>query len=206
MTLNFPGPYEIRTIYTTSNLTGGVLTHVMKQNIRLVEPVTQGQDFSTIQIQDRNGPAAAIFLNSAVEIWLTVLAPLFNNAFSFDAVELWKYPVAQSFDSEFWSVYGPPTAQPSSVSSAHEAGQAIWTFRTSEGGVMKLSLMETKIASGTPRGYDNMSAEEKAVVDHVLTGSAGYDAPFLGRDTSYPFASVKLYPGRNEALFKRRFR
>lgn len=206
MTLNFPGPYELRFLITTSNLTGGVYTHVQRVNIDVAGNPAQGSTFSTISVKDKVTPTGAVDLDVLVEAWLTVLAPLYNNAFSFDAVELWKYPTAQSFDSEFWSAYGPPTAQPSSVSAAHEAGQAILTFRTSEGGILKINLMETKIASGLSRGYDNMTTEEKAVADFVLGGGATYDAAFLGRDTSYPFSFIKIYPGRNEALFKRRFR
>lgn len=206
MTLNFPGPYELRFAHTTVAGTGGVLTHIMRQNVDLVEPVTQGQLFSTITIKDLTGPATGIFLSQLVEDWLTVLGPLYHNQHSFGAVELWKYPTAQSFDAEFWSSYGPPTAQPSSATGMSEASQNIFTFRSREGGIMKITLMETIYGPGVPLEYAAMTVQQKAVVDFVLAGGVGYNAPFLARDTSYPFSARRLYKGQNEATFKQRFR
>lgn len=206
MALNFPGPYELRLFYTTSALTGGTITHVQHLNIALVEPVAQGTDFSAITIEDKGGPAPGILLDFVVEAYLAVIAPLFNSGFSFDEVQLWKYPTAQSFDSEFWSTYGPPTAQPSSGAAAQLNGQSIMVLRSSEGGTMKFNLMETISAQDLPRAYSGMAAAWQAVADFLLTGGTGFDAPFLARDTSYPFAVSKLFNGQNEALFKRRYR
>jgi len=83
------------------------------------------------------------------------------------------------------------------------AGQYIWVFRTTEGGTMKVSIMEgTPHQPGIKIPYASMSAAAKAISDALTNGTS----PWLGRDTSYPFAVTGLFPGQNEALFKRRFR
>lgn len=206
MALNFPGPYQLRLYYTTHNGTGGQLTHVLQMNLDLDGSPVQGLTFDQYGVVDNATPANVVDLDVFVESFLTILAPLFSSAFTFDIVELWKYPTPQSFDSVFWSSYGPPTAQPSAAGNVVEAGQATWTFRTGEGGTMKVVLLESVVGGAVPSGYADQDANQQALVDFVLEGGAGFDTVFLGRDTSYPFSHVRLYPGQNESLFKRRFR
>lgn len=204
MAINYPGPYELRIGYTPVSLGAPLIQHVQRLNVKLVEPAAQGALFSAYNFQDRAGVTINT-LNTLVEAWLAVLAPLLNTTTTIDFVELWKYPTPQSFDSIFWSSYAPIIVAGSNPGAAVANGQAIWSFRTQEGGIMKVNLMEAVIASGNPVAYAGQTAQQKALVDFVLSGDGvNYVAPFLARDTSYPFSALKLFPGQSEHLFKKR--
>lgn len=200
MALNFPGPYEIRLYYTVV-LSSVALTHSQRLNLRVAGTPTPGTLFSDIDALRRDDSPFA--LDGEVDDWVALIDGLYHNgagATSFDYAELWKYE-PESFDASFISTYD--IAVPgASVTANNAAGQTIMTFRTLEGGVMKLSFMETNIfyaARDTPP-YSNTTAE--AIRAACVAGTV----PWMGRDGSYPFAAIALYPGQNEATFKRRYR
>lgn len=204
MAINYPGPYELRIGYTAAQLVTPIIQHVQRLNVKLVEPAPQGAAFATYNFIDKAGVNTNA-LNTLVENWLAKLVPLMNTLTTIDYVELWKYPTAQSFDSVFWSSYTPVIVAGTNPGAAVASSQAIWTFRTQEGGIMKVNLIEGVVASGNPLAYAAQTAAQKAVVDFVLSGDGvNYTAPFLARDTSYPFGSLKLFPGQNERIFKKR--
>lgn len=206
MTLNYPGPYELRIAYTPDTLAATTLQHMQRVNVKLVEPAAQGQAFSAYNFEDINGVVTQT-LDTLVEDWLTAIMAAFNDGTTVDSVELWKYPTAQSFDSIFWATYQPTANAGTSVSSGQAGNQSIFTFRSQEGGTMKVSLMEPVDAMAPPVAYAALSAVNKAIVDFVLGGDGvNYSAPFLARDTSYPFAFNRLFVGQNESTFKKRNR
>lgn len=204
MAINFPGPYEIRIGYTVGSLTAPIIPHVQKLNVDLVEPAAQADVFANYNFIDKDGVQTNT-LATLVEDWLTAMMALFHTSTTVDFVELWKYPTAQSFDSVFWSNYVPTANVGTSAGAAVSAGQDIYTFKTQEGGTMKVSLMENSVQPGPPISLAALSVQQTAMVDIVLDGDGvNYTAPFLARDTSYPSGFGKDFPGRNEALWKKR--
>jgi len=204
MAINYPGPYELRIKYTPTSLTTPLLQHIQRLNIALVETAAQGDTFANYDIKDKAGDTT-IALSVVVEDWLTKLMASYPNTVDVDSVELWKYPTAQSFDAVFWSAYTPTANVGTSGGAIQAAQQNIYVFRTQEGGIMKLSPMETVQPAGAPEAYASMEAYQTAIVDFILDGDgATYTAPFLGRDTSYPFAFNQMFPGQNEKLWKER--
>ena len=205
LTGNFPGPYEIRISYQDSGISP-VLEHQQRLNVALVEPAAQSDLFSNYNFIDVDGVNTNT-LDVLVEDFLTVELALFKSTTSVISVELWKYPTPQSFDAVFWSVYVPTANVGTSGSSPVPAGQAIFTFRSQEGGTLKINLMESIISTGPPRTYIASTTAEKALADFIISGDgATYSAPFLARDTSYPIAFNRVFPGQSEALFKKRNR
>lgn len=197
MALNYPGPYEVRIAYTVP-IGGVTLSHTQRLNCTPdVEP-SPGDLFSTIQIERRD--AATVDLETAVEQWVDLLIPLMKTDVTFQFAELWKY-TALSFESEYVSVFDLSTAG-TNGGITQAGGQMIWTFRTLEGGVMKINLMESVSPPALSRNYTAQSAAEKAVVDRI-TGVAN---TWLARDTSMPFTHMQLHPGQNEVIWKKRFR
>jgi len=198
MALNFPGPYEVRLFYTVNHTTG-LYTHSARYNVVCAVDPNPGDAFSTISVVKRNTDTVA--LDVAVDTWVALLQPLFVAApTAFLYAELWKYDPL-SFEASFVSTYDISLAG-TGGGSVNPGGQAIFTFRTQEGGVMKVSLMETAIASGGSLPYVSLNAAQGALVDTLTNGTT----PWLARDTSYPFAFVQMHPGVNEALYKKRFR
>lgn len=204
MAINYPGPYELRIAYLPQ--IGGVqnIEHTQRLNVSLEGTPAQGQTFGNYNFNDKNG-ATGLSLDTLVEAYLAKFNALMRNDCDVVAVDLWKYPVAQSFDSVFWATYVPTANVGTSASTAQSAGQDIFTFRTAEGGIMKVNLMESVRVPGAPVAYASLGVDAKALVDFILDGDgATFSAPFLGRDTSYPFAFIKEYPGTNESLWKKR--
>lgn len=204
MAINFPGPYELRIFYTPTSLTTPIIQHVNKVNVSLVETAAQGDDFANYDINDKDG-ATTVALSTVVEDYLTLLMASYPNTVDVDAVELWKYATAQSFDSVFWSSYTPTANVGTGTGTIQPAQQNIYVFRSAEGGIMKLSPMETLQPAGAPESYASLEAYQSAIVDFILDGDgATYTAPFLARDTSYPFSFKQMFPGQAEDLWKKR--
>jgi hypothetical protein len=205
MASNYPGPFELRIIYQLASLTP-VIDHTQRLNVDIDGDPEQALEFDEYVFVDKNG-VYTITLDTLVEDWLTLQNALFHNSMAIIGVELWKYPVYQSYDSVFWAAYEPTAAAGTSVSGAQPSGQNILTFRTQEGGTFKLSLMESSQVAGAPLAYAGISAGYQALVDFALNGDGStYSAPFLARDTSYPIAFHRMFPGQSEALFKKRNR
>jgi hypothetical protein len=204
MAINYPGPYELRIGYTVGSLTTPTIQHVQRLNVDVVEPNSQGAAFSAYNFEDINGVVTNT-LNTLVEDWLTLFNAMFHTSMNIDFVELWKYPTPQSFDAVFWSSYVPTANAGTNAGAAVSAAQDIYVFRSQEGGIMKLSLMDGSAAAGAPQAYASLGAAPKALVDFVIDGDGvNYSAPFLARDTSFPFSFKQRFPGQNEAVWKKR--
>jgi hypothetical protein len=193
MAENFPGPYEVRLFYTVN-----VLAHEQRLNVRMDGDPVPGDGFDGMSSLRRDD--TPFLLSDEVDDWITLLQPLFSAAVTtFDYAELWKY-VPNSYEATYVATYDislPGTSGTGSFS----AGQCIYVMRTAEGGIMKVSLLEAIRSQGNPLPYATLTAGEKALVDAVVGGTV----PWLARDTSYPIAFKAMFPGQNEAVFKKRF-
>lgn len=204
MAINYPGPFELRIKYLPTIGAVQDIEHTQRLNVALEGVPAQGDTFDNYEFTDKAG-ASGVMLDTLVEDYLTILNALLNTGTDIVGVELWKYPVFQSFDAVFWSTYTPTANAGTAGGAAQNSGQDIYTFRSAEGGIMKLSIMEDTTAPANPNAYGDCTANQKALVDFILDGDgASYSAPFLARDTSYPFAFIKNFPGQNEALWKKR--
>jgi hypothetical protein len=200
MAVNYPGPLELRINYSVT-VGSSALNHQQRLN---VDPVLGEPDvgvaFDTIDVKDIEG--YAISLNDLIDDWIAVLQPLYNATCTWTDVEAWWYTPLTN-DAHFISAYS--IGLTGSAGGANiPAGQVVYTFRTQEGGILRINLMEAAPTTGNPKTYAVMTANEQAVVDFVLTDTTG--RCFLGKDTSYPFSVNKMFPGQNEALFRRRYR
>ena len=194
MTINYPGPYEVR-IHYTSNL----YKHTQRLNVKLSTDPAPGTTFDLIDALRRDD--AELALDSQVDAWINLIKAIYNTTqATFDYAELWKYE-PQSFDASFISAYAISVAG-TSATTATLGGQYVATFRTTEGGVMRLSFEEAAIAAGVPQPYGSMSAAMQAIVDAVQLGTSVW----LARDSSYPFVLLRGLPGVNERTWKKRYR
>lgn len=195
MAINYPGPYEVRIYYTVNTL-----VHSQRLNCRLASAPSPGDAFDDIDVLRRDD--SPFSLKDEVDDWVALMLPLFSTAApsTIDYAELWAYE-AESFDASFVSTY-PIALTGTSGSSYQPASQYIITFRTEEGGIMKLSFMETIVVPGIRDTLPLASVAGDAIADAIVAGTV----PWLARDTSYPFACIAAYPGQSEAVFKKRFR
>lgn len=193
MAINFPGPWTFKLFYETG------LSHVLQLNTEVIGDPIPGTPFDEIEIRDQMvaGPMA----DEVIDDLVALLRPLYSTTSNFIRCELWKN-IPESFEMDFWSVYDISLAG-TGVGSFVAAGQTIFTFRTYEGGVMKVNLMESLITPGvSQRGASLTPTAATAFKNHFISGANRY----LARDTSWPFAFMGMHPGQSEVLFKKRYR
>lgn len=193
MAVNFPGPYELRFNYQVLDR-----QHQFRHSLSLSQAPNVGvDDFTTMQGVSRDGSLAT--LDNWCEALLAVVAPRFNSAnTTFSNVELWSYSPL-SFDASFIASYSPTTT-PSSGGGVAEASQCTYTFRTVEGGIFKLVLLDTIIATNEQLLYPTGIAPDDAIFDLIVDATASLA---LGRDTSYPFSAIKVSRGQNESVWRK---
>jgi hypothetical protein len=200
MTINFPGPYEIRIKYTAT-VSSVTLTHTQRLSCAIAgDDPGVGDGFDVIDVGRRAG--GAIGLDAAIDAWIDLVVPFYSGtgATNFVSAELWKY-AAGTYDASFVSTYAIGEAG-TNGGGVQQAAQSIVTFRSSNGGIFKLSFMESALASGGTDTGTISSAALEALVASVEDG----DHPWLARDDGFPIVRIAHFPGQNEALFKKRFR
>lgn len=193
MAENFPGPYELRIQYDTQ-LTYG--RHIQRLNIDLTaDPEPGPTTFAELTVVKNVGNTP---LNTAVEAYLTLFRQMFNTAVDIGPITLWKY-TPLTYESTFVTVYEPVIVSGTSGSATQQAGQAIITFYTEEGGILKLNFMESTHAHAADQAFPT----NVSVVNNIADFVTGDDGFFIGRDTSRVLARKGWFPGINEALWKK---
>jgi len=194
MALNFPGPYELRYFYTVDSR-----VHQLRHSLQLNDTPSVGDAFSTIIPIERDGDAVTS-LNTHVDNFVAVFLPFLSSADgAVNRVELWKY-TPSSFDAMYVSVYDISLAG-TNVAATIPASQVIWTFRTQEGGILKITILDTTVGAGI-----SLVPPLPTVAQNIADYINNNNSIVLGRDTSYPFSVVGYYRGQNERLFKRLYR
>lgn len=202
MSTNFPGPYEVRFNYSVT-LNSLLLNHQQKLSLVLDGDPDPGDAFSTIPAFLANGLTTA-FLDDLVELWTDHAVVIYSNNANqgtWSGAELWKYET-QSYNAQFISAYSFSKAG-TSGSAAQEAAQSIVTFRSTLGGIMKLSFMESVIIPGSIDPLPFNSAGLDTIADNMVLGNV---YPWIARDQGWPFACLQHFPGQNEAVWKKRRR
>jgi len=197
---NFPGPYEVRIYYTTTPVGFPAITHSSRFSCQIQGTPAAGLPFTSYSAFPLSG--AVIPLNTVVDNWVALLRPLLSTGGgnTVDYAELWKYTPG-TFSAVFMSSYS--IALPGlSGGSVFAAGQLIQTYRTYEGGIFKVSVMESTVVSS---GIDSPPFTP-AAAENMRGGIIGASNCWIGKDTSYPLAAIGQYAGQNEALFKKRYR
>jgi len=193
MAVNFPGPWQVDIHYVVDGY-----EHTQKLNLDVETVVTVGMPFDEIEINTR--AAGTVFLDAAIDAWETLQLPRFSDTAAFTGADLY-FCQENSFNRFWYSSYGMSGvgthAQPYS-----KANETIHTYRTQEGGIMKLVWEECPIAFFAKVSLAAGTLYEGTTRDFVLSD----DNWILARDTSWPIAPLHLLYGQNEAIFKKRYR
>ena len=194
MTANFPGPYGLRMFYTASTR-----EHVQQLNIDLDQDAAPGDPFENLTVVTIAAQSPS--LDAYVDAWVALMVPFYASATAtIDYAELWKYDPG-TYDATFISSYDIAEAG-TAGGSTNIASEGIYTFRTTEGGVMKIVFEDTVTSPGASVPYASLGGSSADLVDFVLGDGGG----FLGKDTSFPISFLKFHPGTNERNFKKVYR
>lgn len=201
MTKNFPGPYQLRLKYTVTPDNFAAIQHTLNLNVNLYGSFPGDGTLTDVVILRKD--AGQWLLADFIEELVEQLQPHYNaDDTTFDFAELWKIT-----DQAFSGIYigTEQVGLPGTATGTTKIATAsIYQFRTQEGGLMKIQLMEDIFPGGFRIGYAGLGTESAAFVDWVM--SALYGPAILGRDTSYPIAFLNVAAGQHEATFKARYR
>lgn len=195
MTLNFPGPYELRIFYSVD-----ARDHVQKFNVDLTADPDVGTAFSSILAVTKGGGTENLAQVVSDYVGLAVNF-LSDTDASFDYAELWKI-TPFSFDGVYRAAHVIAESGVNATATG-PANQVTMTFRTQEGGSARMTLLDTVDTGWKNVSYSQLGAgTAKDLFDYLFSSNS----VFLGRDTSYFDAPVKYLVGQNERLFKRVYR
>lgn len=195
---NFDGVHETRWKYSVP-ISGRTIIHTMTLDVKVLGTPVPGTDFTAIQTVAQNGTNAT--LQAEVQALWDIIRTAYNTAVELVYVELWRYgPNGQNAIYISASDVTNPLGTSAVVPMA--AQQQTFTFRSTNGGIMRLQLMETSVGDNlrqtppyTPAGFQSLSV--------YVTGNS---RPWQARDDGYPFVAIACSGGQNEALFRKRFR
>jgi hypothetical protein len=201
MAINYPGPYVLKMFYSVNASAGGVLQHVCNVNVDCASEPSPGDEFDEIALA---GSVSNVAADTYADNFRNYTEDFLDDTeATIDRFELWKID-EDSFDGVFISQYDVNAAgvHTGSVFAAHVD---IYTFRTAEGGIMKVQFLDTNIAGNSIDTYANMTQAQKDFVDFIL-GSPSYGKVALARDTSLPIGFLHWCPGQHEVTYRQRYR
>lgn len=191
---NFPGPYQMRVFYAVQGR-----SHVQNINCDVIGTPAIGTAFADITLVTKD--AVGIAADTAVDEWVDLID---GRLATVDAVinraELWKYTDLTDL-STFVSSYSIGVAGANGIATK-PASELIMTFRTQEGGIMRIVIEESTAVVGAKQPYPPSDAGDQAIMDYVVAS----DTWMLAKDTSYPVVALNFLPGQNERAFKKLYR
>lgn len=198
MTLNFKAPYGVRLFYTTTPAGQPLMEHTHEFFVDLTSPFPPGTEAGDIELKspDSSNPP---FPNFA-ELYVLKLQPFFATSTTFIRAELWKYATGTN-DGTFITVH--PIGEPgTAVTGSVAAHQVTMTFRSLEGGIARVQLMETKFSGTGQASFPTGVAE----IDDFAATLTGLSSPVIARDGSRLIVANKFSETQNEKLAEKRFR
>lgn len=191
---NLPGPYEIE--FSLDGWTSPNRQHVIRHSVAVVGSPTAGTLPTAIDVQKMGGGTAKLNV-VANQIW-EFYRLFWNNTILCSGYQLWKY-VPGTLGKDFIST-GTVTNPAASGGGGINAAQLTQTYRSANGGILKLVLLETNQsgdaritlvpnAAGTP---------SQKLAAYVMSA----DNVILARDDAYPVNPLRDSRGQNEKIWR----
>jgi hypothetical protein len=202
MARNWPGPYSVEYKYVISS--GGVsMEHSLELNCAVIGSPAVGAVPGSIAVQTKSGASLAL-LTAVNDVWNIFRSGLGGSGVATGTGwTLWKY-VPNSLAKDFITAGSMTNPLGSAAGQAVVAGQEKLTFRTANGGILQVNMLEgntggTAIIPLIPAGTGAWSV----VMASYLLSSSGW---VIARDDSFPVAALNRALGQNEAVFNKRYR
>lgn len=189
------GPYILRIDYTQNQL-----THTLDLNVDVIGDAVTGTAPADITLRSRAG--GGVLLNGAAdEIW-GVIRPNLPTSTTASSYALFK-PNVNNNDLLFIS--GGILTQPngSSTNTVVPASQATLTWRSGNGNIAKMVLLEHVYASNS---RTSLGASGTAAIEAINTYVLSDNNVLMARDRSFPVVPLNVSFGQNEKTFNRRYR
>src|SRR5574342_603528 len=197
MAINYPGPFDVRINYLT-NEPSQVAQHQIRVSCDCPLVCNPGDAFTAWFPVNKAG-SNVINLDTKVNDFLVELKKHFISAVTFQNAELWEYTPG-TFDAAFRSTKAIGAAG-TGTGTTRDGGQVIWTWRTANGGILKLDLRGSLNAAGVRVALPG-TGDVAARNTYMLASTT----PWIARDGSFPVAGLFFAPGQNENAFKKLYR
>lgn len=189
----------MRYFYSVNTTPGGTLVHQARFSCQLETDPDPGDAFTTFSVTTSGG--GSLVASTVASGTQNVIEDFLNSTdASIDYVELWKYTPG-TFQATYVTSHDISGSGTSSTAT-DPAGQVIFTMRTTGGGVFKVNLLDTVGGYALPTSYDDSSSVAQDLFDYFTHST---NAPYIGRDNTYPFVPMRVFPGQNEHVFKTRY-
>jgi hypothetical protein len=197
MATNYPGPYEYRLIYQTVVSSVPKISQ-LRLSLNVIGTVSPAELYSAIDMESFDTSASD--LDAFETDLLNLLKPLFNTSTDFVASELWLYT-----PGTFSAAYVTGRAigvVGTSGSGTVQDGQAVISFRGTDGSRGKIDLRQSVLTSGITQTFPTAHSGVNALAAVI----AGVSSPVITRKGGFFLIPYKYNPGLNERYFKDRLR
>jgi len=195
---SFDGPYEARIFYSVPGSGSIILEHRMTFDLAVQGTPAPGTAPAEVILVNRDGSNTPF--STFIDAFLLAFKVKFNTAVTFSRAELWRAAEGSAIFTYIttysFSVAGT-SANPTNI-----AHQLTYTFRSTNGGIMRIQLMESVETSNASVSYAAAPAGDKTLMNYIVSSTNAIKA----RDNGNPYASNRMSGGQNEKLFRKRFR
>lgn len=184
----YPGFIKVR--YT---VVFGTVTHNHVMTLPCNPNFNEGTDQWELALK---GGGTAYWRTSLTDL-LTTFLPFYNSVGAqFGFADLWSIETAES--DPIWVDGFDASAEGTSGGASVFAGEAVHTFRTASGGIMRLYLMETTIADD-----DITNPPYASNLGTLVTEMTDTNAFVIGRDGAYLSGLIRRVTKENDKLRKK---
>jgi hypothetical protein len=195
MTAYPAGPYTLEIPYVNQSI-----SHSIEFNCDVIGTPTTGDAPDTVTLRSKDGAGRPLD-DSANAIW-GFIRQLLNTGTLASTYNLWKRNPDNN-DKLFISG-GSLSAPNGSVATASVlAWYAIYTWRSGNGGIAKVTVLEPWISANS---RSPLASSVVLAVTAFNSWVLGDDNVIMARDRSFPVAPMSESYGQNDKLFERRFR
>lgn len=191
---NLPGPYEIE--YSLVGWTAPVREHVLRISVAAVGTPAVGSLPTAIDIQKMGGSTAK--LNVVANQFWEFIRLFYSSSIQCAGYQLWRY-VSGTLGKDFIST-GAVTNPAANAGAGINAQQLTQTYRSANGGILKLVLLEVN------QSGDNRIALVPNAAGTASQRLAAYvmsaDNVILARDDAYPVNPLRASLGQNEKIWR----
>lgn len=199
MAENLPGPYELE--FELSGWSSPARTHLLRFSCAVLANPPAGTLPTAIDVQKTGGATAKLNI-VANQIW-EFIRLFYHTSVVSAGYQLWKYvpgTLAKDFIAA-GTLTNPAGSSATAITAAH---QVTLTFRSANGGIVKIVLLES-IMTGDTRTVlvaNPAGTAPQRLASYVLSA----DNIVLARDDSYPIAALRDSRGQNERVWREIFR
>lgn len=178
----------------------GGLAHVLRHGLDVVGTPPIGSLFSTVDCNNKGAGTTA--LDQWVDDIISVMVVIYDDIEAeFIQATLWEYTEGGN-ERQYISSHAIGEAGTNN-GSVHEAGQIVYSFKTTNGGNAYWHMLESNVTGNLQSSLGALPSTAQENIRDTLLGTT---SPVVGEDGGFLAVGRRYSPGENEVTYRRRFR